>query len=153
MWNAPATGSGITRTPAGGFAASCGERVDGAGGDDLPAAVDVGAHQVQLFQRGQHGVGVAAHQGGHPGRGQGAGRAHRAAADRGQVDGVQGGQDPGERGRGQFADRVSGDDGAGRNGAAVWAASSAVATTSGWVTAVSLISSAPAVVPSRTRSR
>ena len=115
VWNAPATGSGMTRTPAGGFASQLGECVDGSGGDDLPAAVDVGPHQVQFFQRRQHGVRVAAHQCGHPGRGQGAGRAHRAAADRGQIDCVQRGQNSGEGGRGQLANRVPGNDGAGRN--------------------------------------
>ena len=97
-------------------AASCSSAAIGAGRDDLATAVDVGADQVQLFQGGQHGVGVAAHQGGHPGGGERAGRAHRGAADGGQVDRVQRGQHAGERGGGEFADRVPGDDRPGRDG-------------------------------------
>ena len=85
VWNAPATGSGMIRDPAGGFAASAASASDRPGGDDLAAAVDVGAHQVQLGQgvrapssvsppsTADMTVGVS-----------GAGRAHRAAADRGQ---------------------------------------------------------------------
>ena len=61
-------------------------------------------------------------------------------------------QHAGQRRGGEFAHGVSAHRGS-RRQASCPAASRAVATTSGWVTAVSLISSAPAVVPSAIRSR
>ena len=104
----------MTRVPAGGLG---GERVEGGGrpgGDDLAAAVDVGAHQVAA-RRGRRAPAPVS-----PpitadiaGRGQGAGRAHGAAADGGQVDGVDAGTTPAMRGGRQLADRVPGGDGAG----------------------------------------
>ena len=60
--------------------------------------------------RGEHLVRVAAQDGGHPGRGLGARGGHGPAADGGQRDRRLDRQHAGQRGGGQLADAVPGDD-------------------------------------------
>ena len=95
-----------------------------------------------------------------PGGGLRAGRGHRPAADGGQRDRRLDRQHAGQRGGGQLADAVPGDDdvrpdvrrGGDRTRAGApssRATKRLIATTSGWVTAVSLIASASPVVPRR----
>ena len=114
-----------------------------------------------LVDGGQHLVGVAAEDGGHAGRRLRAGRGHRPAADGGERDRGLDRQHAGQRGGGELADAVPGDDdvrsaSAGAPGSGSAPSSRAmnrlIATTSGWVTAVSLIASASPVVPRVSRS-
>ena len=102
--------------------------------------------------RGEHLVRVAAEHGRHAGRFERAGGGHLPAADAGEGDRRLGGQHPGERGGAELADAVAGGDQATSCSGSCSAASSAAATSSGWVRAVSLISSASASVPRWTRS-
>ena len=136
--------------------------VERAGGDDLAGAVHVRRGQAVLVDGGQDLVGVAAEDGGHAGRRLRAGGGHRPAADGGERDRGLDRQHAGERGGGELADAVPGDDdvaagvrrwvtGPGRPPSSR-AMNRLIATTSGWVTAVSLIASASPVVPRVSRS-
>ena len=158
VWKAPAVASSRTRALAGGFSASFSSASMRAGGHDLAGGVAVGRDQVEVIEAGEHLGLVAAEHGGHAGGLERAGLGHLGAAGGGQRDGVVGGDDAGDRVGGDLADRMAGDDGLGVGEQAAlacssWWASSVAATTRGWVTAVSVISSAVAVVPRRARSR
>ena len=153
VWNAPATCSGDDPGLGRRLGGQLLQPVDGAGGDDLAGAVAVGRVQPGAVDRGEHLVLVAAEHGAHAGRLERAGGGHLAAADGGEGDRGLRGEHAGERGRAELADAVAGDHRRpvgqrqllGRGG-------SAAATSSGWVWAVSLISSASALVPRWTRS-
>ena len=156
VWNAPATGSGITRAFSGGCAASCVQRGDRTGRDDLPAPLRLAGSSPSSPEPGEHrrrdrrrarrnAGGLQRARCGHlTARGPRPARRRRPRSAR-----------PPSRRR--PARRPSGPATGGRRAgplaSAGAAASSAAATTSGWVTAVSLISSASAVVPRRRRSR
>lgn len=104
----------------------------------------------------EHGLLVAAEDGGHRGGFGGAGLGHGLAADRREGDGFVGADDAGDGGCGELADGMAGDDGFGGQGAALGqlvVGQQQAATIRGWVTAVSVISSAVAVVPEPSRSR
>ena len=125
VWNAPATGSGMTRTPAGGLAASCSSASTAPAATIWPPPLTLAPTRSSSSRAASTVFGVAAHQCGHAGGGERAGGAHRGAADGGQVDRVQDGQHPGERGGGELADRMPGDDGTRRDGQRSAAASRA----------------------------
>ena len=132
------------------------ERRQRARGDDLARGVPVGRDQVEFLEAGEHLGLVSTEHRGHAGRLERAGLGHLGAAGRGQLDGVVGRDDAGDGRGGELADRVPGHHGVGPAAglacvSSSWA-SSVAATTSGCVTAVSVISSAVAVVPRRTRS-
>ena len=137
-----------------------GQRVEAAGGDDLSGGVAVGRDQLEVLERAEHLGLVAAQHRGHAGRLDGTGLGHLRAAGGGQRDGVVGGDDAGDRVGRDLTDGVSGDDDLRSSVPASRprlvssrCASRVAATTRGCVTAVSVISSAVAVVPSATRSR
>ena len=147
VWNAPATASGITRAPAGG--AACRAAIASA----APAAT-IWPPPLRLAPTRSSAASAASTVSGSPPSTAAieVGSSSQALAiarprTAGQRHGPLGVEHAGEPGGGQLADRVAGDDGAGRAASSSPAASSAAATTSGWVTAVSLISSAVAVVP------
>ena len=152
VWNAPATWSaddpGLGRRLGGELV----QPVERAGGDDLAGAVAVGRVQPVRLDRGEHLVRVAAEHGGHAGRLQRAGGGHLPAAHAGEGDRRLGAaaRRPARRrpARRRCGRRRPATSYIGRCSAA----SSAAATSSGWVRAVSLISSASAAVPRWTRS-
>ena len=115
----------------------------------------VGRGEPGASMRGEHLVRVAAEHGGHAGRGQRAGGGHLPAADARPARSRPRARTrrPARRrpARRRCARRPRRPGSAGGSSSSA-AAASAVATSSGWVTAVSRISSASAVVPSRIRS-
>ena len=157
VWKAPATGRARTRAFSGGFAASSSSAVNSPAATICPAALRLAGVRSSSASRSSTCGFVAAEHGGHAGRLERAGLGHLGAAEGGKGDGVVGGDDTGDRSGGKFADRMAGNDGVGAEGAHVLrfprTRAERTATTSGWVTEVSVISSAVAVVPSRTRSR
>lgn len=90
-----------------------GESVQSARGYDLAHRVAVGRDEVEFREPFEHGGFVATEHGGHSGRFERARLGHFRTADGGQGDRVVGGDDSGDGGGGEFADRVSGDDGIG----------------------------------------
>ena len=113
VWKAPATWSGMTRALAGGVGAEGLDLLEGAGGDDLAGAVDVGGREAVGLERSQDLVRIAAEHGCHARRGDRAGLRHGAATGGDEGDGLLVRDDSGEgRGR-ELADRVPGEDGAG----------------------------------------
>jgi hypothetical protein len=105
VWKAPATESGRSRA----FAGERGELLQGAGGHDLPGAVDVGGGEPVLVDGGEYLVGVTAQHRGHPGLGDGGGPSHGAPALAHQHHGGFRGHHPGDGGGGQLAHAVPGD--------------------------------------------
>ena len=112
VWNAPATWSGMTRALAGAAAAERFDLLEGARGDDLAGAVDVGRRQAVGLEGREDLLGVAAEHGRHAGRGDRTGLGHGAAAGRDEGDRLVVGDDAREGGRGELPDGVSGEDGA-----------------------------------------
>ena len=82
-----------------------------AGGDDLAGTVAVGRVQPGSLDRGQHVGGLAAQDGGHAGRFEGACGGHLAPARRGERDRGLRAEHAGQGRRAHLADAVAGDDG------------------------------------------
>ncbi len=87
-----------------------GQRLEAAGGDDLAGGVAVGGDQFEVLQRGEHLGLVATEHRGHAGGLVVAGLGHLRAAGGGQLHGVVGADDAGDRVGGDLADGVAGDD-------------------------------------------
>ncbi len=109
VWNAPATGSGITRAFVRRLRGQLLQRGDRTGGDDLARAVAVGGIEPEPLEHGEHVVGIAAEHGAHAGGFQRARGGHLTATDRRELDGGVRAQHARDRGGGQLADRVAGD--------------------------------------------
>ena len=153
VWNAPATCSAMTRALAGGSAASfssagrarrrrrSGRRRCGWPGTARAPRSRRAPRRGRRRARRSCRSAPARRRRPSPGRGPPA-----------RVTAASGGEHAGERGGAELADAVAGDDARRRRSGRCSAASSAAATSSGWVRAVSLISSASAAVPRWTRS-
>ncbi len=113
------------------------------GRDDLPGAVAVGGRETGRLDARHDLVRIAAEYGRHPGRGERAGRGHLGAAACGEGNCCGRRERADDCGGGEFADAVPGRDRAAAASRARTRRSCPIATISGWVTAVSLISSAP----------
>ena len=95
--------------PGGRLGGELAQAVQRSGGDDLTGAVAVGREQPVCLDRGDDLGRVAAEDGAHAGRFEGAGGGHLPAAYPGEGDRGLGGQHPGEGGGTELADAVAGD--------------------------------------------